>query len=277
MKKIWLLLKEIEHKKRKILCTMKLCLIFTFLFSFSVSARVLAQQEKVSLDLSGATLKILFQEIQKQTGLYFVYNEEQCNHFGKVNVNVKAEKVEQVLQDVFRGKDITWQFEGNIIVVKAGNREMPQAVIRRITGVVKDKEKVFLPGVTVLLKGTTLGTATDGQGHFSLEIPNKDEVFTLVFSFVGMKSKEVVCKNFEPLFIEMEAEALNLDEVVSTGYFIRDKQSFTGTATVIKKDEILKVGGNNILRALSALDPSFKIEENLQDGSNPNADLDIRI
>lgn len=97
MKKIWLLLNFFELKRRKIWNVMKLCVIFTIFLSFSVSAKIVAQQEKVNLNLSGASLQTLFQEIQQQTGLYFVYNEELCTTFGKVNVKTKSQSVKQVL------------------------------------------------------------------------------------------------------------------------------------------------------------------------------------
>ena len=93
---------------------MKWCVIFTVFLSFSVSAEIAAQQEKVNLNLSKANLQTLFQEIQRQTGLYFVYNEELCNTFGEVNVNAKSLSVKQVLDDIFRDKDYRKRKKNNV-------------------------------------------------------------------------------------------------------------------------------------------------------------------
>lgn len=147
MKKIWLLLKFFEPKRRKIWCVMKLCLLFILFFSFSVSARVSAQREKVSLDISGASLKTLFEEIQKQTGLYFVYNEEQCKDFGTVDLKIKSGTVDEALQNVFRDKNFSWYFEDKIIVVKAGRLMLPQVKSFKLKGKVTDKSGSPLPGV----------------------------------------------------------------------------------------------------------------------------------
>ena len=158
MKKIWFLLKFFEPKRCKIWNVMKWCVIFTVFLSFSVSAEIAAQQEKVNLNLSKANLQTLFQEIQRQTGLYFVYNEELCNTFGEVNVNAKSLSVKQVLDDIFRDKELTYYFEDKIIVVKAA---LPQAKEeqRKITGKVMDAEGSPLPGVGIVIEGTTMGVS----------------------------------------------------------------------------------------------------------------------
>ena len=132
-----------------------------------------------------------------------------------------------------------------------------------------DKNKEPLPGVTVLIKGTTTGVVTDTDGNYAIGIPGSS-TSTLVFSCIGMKNVEVVVKDNNVINVTMEEDVTEVDEVVVTGYFNKAKESFTGTATSFSGEELRQVNPVNALTALSVLDPSFKMLENIADGSNPN-------
>lgn len=275
MKKIWFLLKFFEHERRKIWCVMKLCMLFTVFFSLSVSARVNAQQEKVNLNFSGVTLQQLFSEIQKQTSLYFVYNEEQCRDFGSVDIQVKNESVDEALRKIFTGKDFTYHFEDKIIVVKAGNKA-PEIVKRKVSGQVTDSKGNPLPGVGILIEGTTVGTTTDANGKYTLECPEMKDL-ALLFSFVGMKTHREVVGNKSEIAVKLLEEVTEMEEVVVTGIYERKSESFTGSATTFKTEELKRIGGQNVLQSLKTLDPSFTIMESRDYGSDPNRLPDIEI
>ncbi len=276
MKKIWFLLKVFEHERSKIWCTVKLCIVFLFFFSLSVSARVAAQQEKVSLNLSNASLRSLFLEIQKQTGLYFVYNEELCKEFGEVNVQVNAAPVSEVLNEVFSNKDLTYYFEDKIIVVKATKVQSNQPQSKKISGTVTDYKGNPLPGVTIMIEGSTLGTTTDPDGHYVIECPVGEDL-TLLYSFIGMKTARVVVGVRNVIDVKLEEEVAEMDEVVVTGIYSRKKESFTGSSQTYKAEELKMVGTQNLLQSLKTLDPAFNIMENNQFGSDPNRTPDIEI
>lgn len=150
----------------------------------------------------------------------------------------------------------------------------------KITGKVIDKKGEVLPGVTIIIKGTTLGTATDSKGIFSLEIPRMDSV-VLVFSFVGMKSHTEVIRKLEkdmkPLNIVLEEDTETLEDVVVTGIFDRKKEGFTGSAVTVKGEDLKKISTTNIAKALAALDPSFRVMDDVLNGSNPNRLPDLRM
>lgn len=275
MKKIWFLLKFFEPKRRKIWSVMKLCVIFTAFLSFSVSAKIAAQQEKVNLNLSKANLQTLFQEIQRQTGLYFVYNEELCNTFGEVNVNAESQSVKEVLDNIFRGKELTYYFEDKIIVVKA-NSPQTEVEKRKITGKVADKDGTPLPGVGILIEGTTVGVSTDVDGKYTIECPPVKDL-ALLFSFVGMKPHREMVGDKSVIDVIMQEELQQMDEVVVTGIFTRKKESFTGSTATFKKEELKMVGAQNVIQSLKTLDPSFVIMENNDYGSDPNRLPDIEI
>lgn len=276
MKKIWLLLKFFKFKKLKIRDVVKWCFLFTVFLSFSVSARGMAQREKVSLNLNEVNLKTLFQEIQQQTGLNFVYNEELCNTFGKVNVKVEELAVEQVLDEVFRDKNLTYHFEDRIIVVKAGQVQPQQVKMRKVTGKVTDVDGQVLPGVTVVIEGTTIGTTTKPDGQYTLECRDIKGL-ALVYSFIGMKTKRVEVGTKEVVNVVLEEDVTELEEAVAMGIYTRNIETFTGSVSTFKAEDLKQIAPQNVLRSLSILDPSFIITENRAQGSNPNQKLDVNI
>lgn len=135
-----------------------------------------------------------------------------------------------------------------------------------------------LVGVSVLLEGTGQGTMTDVDGNYELKVPQKK--CEIRFSYVGYDDivKLYTLKN-ETSFnrIVMSMNAQQLADVVVTGIYERKKESFTGASATFKADELKAVGTSNVLQSLKTLDPSFKMMENTQFGSNPNMMPDIEI
>ena len=145
-----------------------------------------------------------------------------------------------------------------------------------VKGLVTDTKKQPLPGVTVMIKGTSLGTVTDAEGHYVLTIPQRDEL-VLVFSFVGMNSREVTYKGEKELNVELEEKIAEMDEVVVTGIFQKSQASFTGSATTVTAKELQQFGNRNLLQSLHNIDPSINIIENNAFGSNPNRLPEVQI
>lgn len=127
-----------------------------------------------------------------------------------------------------------------------------------------------------MIKGTSLGTVTDAEGHYVLTIPQRDEL-VLVFSFVGMNSREVTYKGEKELNVELEEKIAEMDEVVVTGIFQKSQASFTGSATTVTAKELQQFGNRNLLQSLHNIDPSINIIENNAFGSNPNRLPEVQI
>ena len=140
----------------------------------------------------------------------------------------------------------------------------------RIHGKVTDRWKNPLPGVTVRVKDALLGVATDKDGKYVIVVPGKITKPVLLFSFVGMASKEVPYLGNSEINVTLEEEQAKINEVVVTGMFNRRVESFTGSATTFKQEDILRVGTQNLIKSLKNLDPAFQIIENLEYGSDPN-------
>lgn len=266
------------YGNRKILLAMKLCISFMLCFTLGLSASSTAQQQKVNLDLSNVSMKVLFNEIQKQTNLYFVFNTEQTQKLGTFSIQTNNEPVESVLRKVLKNTGMTFEFDGNLIIVRPDEPEKKEVLKIKVSGVVKDEKGELLPGVTILLKNTKMGAVTDLDGKFSFELPKQDSL-VLVFSFIGYKQQEVRVKseNVKPLTIVMKEDVTEVDEVVVTGIYQRKKESFTGSAATFKKEELKMVGAQNIIQSLKTLDPSFSVMESDQFGSDPNRLPDIEI
>ncbi len=145
---------------------------------------------------------------------------------------------------------------------------------REVRGKVIDEKKQPIPGVSVRLGGTSMGTATDVDGKFKLLVPA--DTATLVVSFIGMKTEIVRLPRLragveqKELTIVLRDEDVRLEDVVVTGIFTRKKESFTGSASTYSAAELKTMGTQNILQGLKTLDPAFAILEDNQFGSDPN-------
>lgn len=162
---------------------------------------------------------------------------------------------------------LSWCFM-SIMTISAQNVSAGSVVT--LTGTVLDKSSEPLPGASVLVKGTSNGVATDVDGKFKIRLqPSSSTV--LVFSFVGMKSREIPYSAFKDgAKVVLEDDSNSLDNVVVTGYANIRKDSFTGTSTTVGREDLMKVSPNNLMKALSAFDPSFKMIADNAQGSNPN-------
>ncbi len=129
-------------------------------------------------------------------------------------------------------------------------------------------------GATILIKGTTVGAATDLDGVFTIPVEVGN---TLVISFIGKTPQEIKVESDKFLTIKLKNDQIQMDEVVVTGYANINKNTFTGNVKTIKSDELMKVSRTNVLKAISTFDPSFRIAENNIFGSDPNALPEINI
>lgn len=231
-----------------------------------LSAKSVAQQQKVTLDLKGCTLMELFEKIQEQTDLYFFYDE---NHFKvRAGLNVKAENetVENLLKRLFRDEKVEFVFEDCTVIVRPLPEQQPKKKV--VKGVVKDKQGLPLPGVAVVLKGTPLGTATDIDGKYTLTLP--DGKYTLVFSMLGMDTREEVVDKRTEINVVLKEAVTEMDEVVVTGIFKKARESYTGAVSTITSEDLRMHRGQNLLQTLKNADASLNFAVNNLAGSNPN-------
>ena len=149
--------------------------------------------------------------------------------------------------------------------VKASDSPTSSDTIR---GIITDHKNIPIIGATVYVKETpTVGTISDPQGRFKIRCATNQ---TLHISYIGYISQDIKVIDRSPLSITLEENPQALGEVIVNGIFERKKESFTGAATVIRRDELMRSGNRNLLKNLKNIDPGFHIVENLDLGSDPN-------
>lgn len=264
------------YRKRyvKFFRIMRLCSLFVFLGMLSATAKTIAQEQVISLNLKNVTYLELFNELHRQTGVRFLYSSDQLENLSRIDVVADRKKMREVLEDALKETSLTCVFEEDMVMLRERQQQQVSELV--VKGLVTDTKKQPLPGVTVMIKGTSLGTVTDAEGHYVLTIPQRDEL-VLVFSFVGMNSREVTYKGEKELNVELEEKIAEMDEVVVTGIFQKSQASFTGSATTVTAKELQQFGNRNLLQSLHNIDPSINIIENNAFGSNPNRLPEVQI
>ena len=185
---------------------------------------------------------------------------------------MKDAEVEDFLGQLLQNTDLTYEVENEVIIIRPEKQRQDSRVnVQVVRGKVTDENNLALPGATVLLKGTSYGVVTDSHGKFTMEVLERDTV-TLLVSFVGMETRLVNLKKGQTeILVSLEPDIKEMKEVVVTGYGNVRKTSFTGNSVTVTKDELMSVSKSNVIKALQAFDPSFRIQTNNDWGSDPNA------
>jgi tonB-linked outer membrane protein, susC/ragA family len=202
----------------------------------------------VTLQMKGASLEAVIQSLKLQTDYGFFYNIDnaEVQKVKGLDINMQDVSVEEVLNQVLRGTNLTYTVVNNVVIIKLlprGEQDDKKNMV--IAGKVVDERKTPMPGVTVVIKNSKSGVSTDVNGQFTLMIPRQDSV-TLVFSFVGMKTKEVKWKGESSLHIIMEEDLQEMDEVVVTGYQTVNRRDMVGSHKTLKVSDILMPAYNSI-------------------------------
>ena len=254
---------------------MKQLCIFLLVFNFGLNAAVHSQNQRVTVDLRNAGIEELITVIKSQCDMGFLYDYNKIKTVNNITVKMQNALLSEVLVNALRGTGFIAEIENNMIIIKEAPKDEKKEA-KTIMGKVTDHKKEALPGVTVLIKGTSVGVVTDTAGMYKITLPDQKDI-TLVFSFIGMVSHEVKVTNQKQINVILEEDVENLEEVVVTGYSTIRSTSFTGNSVTVKKDDLLKVSKTNVIKALQAFDPSFRIKENNQWGSDPNAIPEVYI
>ena len=254
---------------QKILLLMKHLCIFLFVFNFGLNAAVHSQNQRVSIELKNASIEKLIGAIKSQCDMGFLYDYSKTKSVKNITVSMQNVLLSEVLVKALAGTGFVAEIENNMIIIKEAPQNQ-QKEARTIRGRVTDNAKASLPGVTVLIKGTSIGVVTDTAGTYQITLPDQKEVI-LVFSFVGMENVEIkVTPERQVYDVIMQESRTALDDVVVTGFFTKNKQSFTGSVKTVSVEEIKAVSNTNLISALAMLTPGLKLVENNQAGSNPN-------
>lgn len=217
-----------------------------------------AQEKTVNMNYKDASFVEVINEFRKQTGVKFMYNLEKVKDKRSKDLVIKNAPAKEAIDIVLKHFGLTYSMVEGVVVVKEKTDE-PQAK-KAVKGTVVDESGEPLPGVTVLIKGTSVGVSTDVNGNFNISIPGSKEQ-TLVFSFIGMQRQEIVCKDDKPLHIVMKLDETQLEEVevVETGYNRLPRKDMVGSFTTVKAEDIMMPGANSIDQMLQGKIPGMVV------------------
>lgn len=261
-------------------------LLFITTVLFQIQAfNTYAQDKKISLDLKEVPLKQVLNEIERTTDFKFLYEKGVIQTDRIVSVSVKDQKISEVLNTLFANDKINITFLNKQIILKpkkeatSSKQQAPNPDSYRgqqqllVSGKVINQSGEPLPGVTVLIKGTSRGVTTDFDGRFNIVVPSEDTV--LVFSYLGLETQEVTVGNQDTINIALKEAINELDAVtINAGYYKTSRKYATGSISQIKAKDIENQPVNNPLLALQGRIPGLNI---FQANGLPGSAIDINI
>lgn len=231
----------------KITKIMRLGLYLLLLTTFTVNAKGFSQKAKVTLDVKQSTLLHIISELRKVFDYQFLYRVDELEKCGKRDLKVQEAEVDEVMNKLLGGTHLTWRLEDDVILIKVADT-VQQKKMYDIKGQVFDDKKNPLPGVTVRVDGTTVGTAANVKGEFVLRVPR--DTGRLIFTFVGFKQKTVPFKAGEPLVVTLEEDVASIDEVVVRAYGTQNRREVVSAISSVKADEMKELPTASIINML---------------------------
>ena len=235
-----------------------------------------AQGKNLSLSIKSEPLSEVLTTIKNSSGERIIFNENQTASITISNIVIENLPTKQALDKILSGTQFKCEIIDGVYVIKINNSQ-PVSDKITITGTVVDKLNTPIAGATIRIKDSNIGVSTDLNGSYSITIEQSSKPVILIFSFIGMKTAEVAYQGKKVLNVTLEDDNVNLEDIVVTGIFTRNSESFTGSAKTYKVETLKEISNQNILQSLSALDPSFVIADNNLMGSDPNTPMDITI
>lgn len=194
------------------------------------------QNAEITVSLTNSSIKDLFSQIEQQTQLVFVYNNADINHLERVSMTVEGEPVQEVLNKILAGTNLTYIVNDKYIILKKDRESQPVThQSRKVNGKVLDAVGEPIIGANVSVKGSTNGTITDIDGNFNLEVPDNA---TLVVTYIGYTPKELPVEKQTNLQITLREDTQKLDEVVVIGYSVQKKKDLTGAVSILEIDDL---------------------------------------
>jgi TonB-dependent starch-binding outer membrane protein SusC len=266
MKKIRITGKKIPTFWNKSLRLMKLTFLFLVVGLMQLSASVYSQSTKLSLDMRNAKVAEVLDAIESQSEFRFAYSPGYIDLNREVTVDIREKTIDESLKVVFAGTKVEFGvFDRHILLYPESLKPGAEPVIshatgaqqRTVSGAVTDEAGEPLPGVTVLVKGTTQGTVTNADGNYSLT--NIPDNATLVFSFVGMLTQEVEVGDQSTINMTMVFDAIGIEEVVAVGYGTQRKVNLTGSIASVKAEELQNIPVSNLSNAMAGRAPGVQV------------------
>ncbi len=250
--------------------------IFCFFLGLvqSLAVETYAQQARLSLKLENEKLESALRAIEKESEFFFLYNKDLIDVDRIVNLDATNQTIKTILDKLLEGTDIKYAVVNRQIILSnlEGIYGLANQQQKSVSGKVTDSSGGSLPGVSVVIKGTTSGVISDISGNYSItSIP---ENAILIFSFIGMKTQEFKVGNQTTINVKFEDEAVGVDEVVVIGYGTQKKVNLTGSVSTIQGEMLSKRTVSQTSQAFQGLAPGLTVT---QEWGNPGATASFNI
>ncbi|WP_339880103.1 TonB-dependent receptor [uncultured Algoriphagus sp.] len=258
-------------------------IVQTLLFNFVLATTVNGQYKSIDkvhvrFDTESMTLAQFFKSIEKQTPFNFLYDDKQINPDIVFQIKDRSGSVETFLKQISYQSNLRFRQVNNGIDVKEDPR-LPYVTIAErlkgaeIKGTVFDESGTPLPGVTIMLQGSTMGTVSDVDGNFSIDVP---EGGVLIFSFIGFEEQVLSIGNQTTLKVTMLENLSALDEVVVVGYGSQKKVNLTGAVSAISSDEIVNQPVGQSSMVLQGVAPGVTVTQRSGQPGSDGGNIRIR-
>lgn len=264
---------------KKVLKAMKLTVFIILVTGLNLLAKgTYSQSERISIDLKKTSMFNVLKNIEQSSEYYFLYNNNLIDVNRNVSINAKEQKISEVLDQLFLGTGIVYQVIDKQIVLSNNADQSKESEKfsapdkKMIRGKVLDGQGAPLPGASVIIKGTTIGSVTDASGYYTLEAKEGD---ILKFSFIGYKEQEFKVGSLTAIDVILQEDVTTLDEAVVIGMGKQRKASIIGSISSINMGD-LKIPSRSLTNALSGRMSGAVVVQRSGEPGNDDASFWIR-
>jgi TonB-linked SusC/RagA family outer membrane protein len=251
----------------KFLLHMKLTIAFILITSLQLSAKTYSQQ-RITLKLQSTELKTALKQIEKKSMYRFLYNNDVLTADQKINIDANNTLVTDVLNNLFSNTSLTYRILDNNLVVITQKNFVSQDV--KVTGKVTNSAGEAIPGVSIKIKGSSVGTSTDAAGFYSISVPDGAR---LVFTSIGYEEVEIPVNKRTEINVTLSTSTKSIDAVVVIGYGTANKRDLTGSIVKVLGKDIADKPNTNPVASLQGKVAGLSVVNNGTPGKAP----DIRI
>jgi len=220
---------------KKLFLVMKLTTILLFFSVMAMATRSYSQEAHFSLNVKNANIIQVFDEIERVTEFGFLFKTDQLDLKKQYTLDLKDVDIEKMMSELLDKSLYSYKVIDRNIVITRKTSNNDQSKTKKVSGKVTDQAGNMLPGVSVVVKGTTNGVITDSRGSYALS--NVSEGSTVQYSFIGMKSLEITVGEQSVVDVKLQEETFGIEEVVAVGYGVVRKKDVTGAVTTLSTED----------------------------------------
>jgi TonB-linked SusC/RagA family outer membrane protein len=265
---------KIIKKRRKVIRSVNLTIAF-LLFTF-IHVYAKAQERKLTINKRHTTLAYVFNSIKEQTGYVFIHNSKDLEN-KSLSINLTNSSIENTMKVCLKDLPFTFKILDRNILIKKKEIENSSFSTSKIAIIIKgkvvDKENVSIPGVSVKLKGTSVGTVTGAEGQYAISVP--DDKAILVFSMLGFAPKEIPVGNNQTVNVTLLEETSALNEVIVIGYGTQKKSNITTAVSSVSAESLKDRPAVNFGEAIAGQMAGVQVQQT--SGAPGGEGLSIRV